>query len=286
MKKLITTALLFMGLTGCLKTDHMDDVNIKVTNYPIEFITNYLYSETARSIESIYPDNTNINDYKLKKNEIKKIAESDLFIYNGTSNEPDYSISSLSYNKKLKIIDAAKAMEYTYGQEELWLDPYNLLMLAGNIKNGFSEYIDDAYKLEGIQNKYDELNLKLSEIDVEYKEIAETSTNKTIIVSNDIFNFLSKYGINVISLDPDTVTPKIISDAKTLIWNHQVEYIFLTNYKEENNYITKVINETGVKTETLHTLSNITDKERNIDKLDYFTLTENNMEKLKKELFN
>ncbi len=274
-----------LTLTGCVSDNNMENIKIKTTSYPIEYITTSLYSEHAYTIGSIYPDDIDINSYELTKKQIKDFSNNDLFIYNGASNEPNYAIELLNTNKNIKIIDAAKGMEYTNNIEELWLDPFNFLMLAQNIKSGFAEYISDPYLNEEIQEKYDKLNIKVSELDVEFKTSAENAVNKTIVVSDDLFEFLEKYGFNVISLEEnDNLTTKTISDVKNLINAGTIEYIFIKNGEETNNTINTMVNETGVKTESLHTLSNLTEKERD-ENQDYLTIMTSNIEKLRKELY-
>ena len=36
----------------------------------------------------------------------------------------------IKYNKNLMIIDASQSIEYTYNEDELWLDPSNFLMIS------------------------------------------------------------------------------------------------------------------------------------------------------------
>lgn len=272
-------------LTGCVSDDTMEDIKIKTTSYPIEYITTNLYSEHAYTISSIYPDDTDINNYKLSKKQIKDFSKNDLFIYNGASTEPSYAIEILNTNKNMKIIDAAKGMEYSNNIEELWLDPFNFLMLAQNIKSGFSEYINDPYLNEEIQKKYDSLNIKVSELDVEFKTSIENAVNKTIVVSDDLFKFLEKYGFNVIALEEnDNLTSKTISDVKNLINSGAIEYIFIKNGETTNETINSIVNSTGVKTESLHILSNLTEKERD-ENQDYVTIMTSNIEKIRKELY-
>ena len=272
-------------VTGCTKTTSMEDIKIKTTSYPIEYITNVLYEEHAEAIGSIYPDNIDINSYKLTKKQIKDFSNNNMFIYNGESNEPDYAIELLNTNKNIMIIDAAKGMEYVNSIEELWLDPFNFLMLAQNIKSGFNEYIEDPYLKEEIQNKYDELNVKISELDVEFKTSIENAVNKTIVVSDDLFKYLEKYGFNVISLEEnENLNAKIIADAKNLIKKGTIEYIFVKDKEEINETINKIVTETGVKTETIHTLSNLTEEERDEEK-DYLIIMTENIEKIRKELY-
>lgn len=274
-----------VALTGCVKNENMEDIKIKTTSYPIEYITTSLYSEHAYTIGSIYPDDIDINSYKFTNKQIKDFSNNDLFIYNGASSEINYAIELLNTNKSIKVIDAAKGMEYSNNVEELWLDPFNFLMLAQNIKSGFYEYIDDPYLKEEIQENYDALNISISQLDVEFKTSVENATNKTIVVSNDLFKFLEKYGFTIISLEEnDNLNAKIISDVKNLIKSGTVEYIFIKNGEETNNTINTIINETGVKTESLHTLSNLTEKERD-ENQDYLTIMKSNIDKLRKELY-
>ena len=272
-------------LTGCIKNDSMEGIKVKTTSYPIEYITTYLYSDYADTIGSIYPDDIDINNYKLTNKQIKDFSNNDLFVYNGASNEPDYAIELLNTNKNIKIIDAAKGMEYTNNIEELWLDPFNFLMLAQNVKSGLYEYIDDPYLKENIQKKYDDLNIKISELDVEFKTSTEHAVNNTIVVSDDLFKYLEKYGFNVISLEEnENLNAKIISDVEKLIKSGTIEYIFIKNGEQANDTIEKIIDNTEVKTESLHTLSNLSEKERD-ENQDYLTIMKSNIEKLRKELY-
>lgn len=284
-KLLILLSATLLTLTGCVRDENMEDIKIKTTSYPIEYITTKLYSDHAYTISSIYPDDIDINSYKLTKKQLKDFSKNDLFIYNGASNEPDYTIELKNINKDIKIIDAARWMEYSNNVEELWLDPFNFLMLAQNIKDGFAEYISDPYLNEEIQEKYDELNIEVSKLDVEFKTSVENAVNKTIVVSDDLFKYLEKYGFTVISLEEnENLTQKNIADAKKLINAGTIEYIFIKDNEETSETVKDIINKTGVKTESIHTLSNLTEKERD-ENQDYISIMKSNIEKLRKELY-
>lgn len=284
-KKFLGILLCCVFMTGCFKSDNMEDIKIKTTVYPIEYITSVLYKEHSSAIGSIYPDEIKLNNYKLTKKQLKDFSNNDLFIYNGTSNEPDYAIELLNINKKIKIIDAAKGMDFTYHTEELWLDPFNFLMLAQNIKSGFNEYIDDPYLMEEIEENYEKLNIKVSALDVEFKEAIENASNKSIVVSDDVFKFLEKYGFNVISLEEnENLNAKIVSDAKNLIKTGTIEYIFVKDNEEVNSTIQGIIDQTGVKTVSLHSLSILSEDDRK-NELDYISIMKANIEKIRKELY-
>lgn len=280
----IMVASMFLG--GCVKNDTMENINIITTAYPTTYIVNALYSNHARKINSIYPAEVNISDYNLNEKQLKDYSVNDMFIYNGTSNEPKYAIELLNLNKNVKIVDGARGMEYSYSTEELWLDPFNFLMIAQNIKNGFIEYVKDPYIQDEIEKKYDELNMNVSELDVAYKEMSENAVNKTIVVQNDLWKFLEKYNINVMSLEnQNEISAKTLADIKTMVKDGTIEYIFLTD-NEEANDITKEligINE-NLKTEKLSSLSNLSDEDEENGE-DYITIMSSNIEKMRKELY-
>lgn len=283
-KLLFITLLLCILTTGCFKRDTMEDINVITTFYPIEYVTNILYGQHS-VVNSIYPDGTNVYDYKLNNKQIKDFSRHDLFIYLGLTQDRDTAVSLLNKNNKILIIDGTFGMEVKNGIEELWLNPSNLLMISQNIKNGLQEYISSAYLKKEIDDNYEELKVLLSELDAEFKLTAENSSDKTIIASNDVFKFLEKYGFKVISLDPDTVTEKNINDAQDRINSKQNKYIFLLENEEETDVIKSLRKNTSVSILTFRNLTNITDEERN-NREDYTKLMNENLELLKKETYN
>lgn len=283
-KLLFIMLLLCFTTTGCFKRDNMEDINIITTAYPIEFVTNDLYGDNS-IVNSIYPDGTNIFEYKFKKKQLNDYSKQDLFIYLGLTSDKDIAVELLNRNNDILIIDATFGMELKYGVEELWLNPSNLLMISQNIKNGLQEYIDSSYLNKEIDENYNELKVKLSELDAEIKLTAENSTNKTIIVSNDIFKFLEKYGFEIISLDPDTTTDKDVNTAQNRINNGYNKYIFTLENEKENSYVKTIRQNSTVELTTFKSIANLTDEERS-NNTDYVKLMNENLELLKKETYN
>ncbi len=288
MKKIITLLLLTTSLltSGCLKRDNLENIDIYTTSYPIEYITNRLYGEHS-NVKSIYPDGINIEKYDLTDKQIKDYSNASLFIFNGLANEKKYVAPMFEHNKKIKIIDTTLSMDYENNIEELWLNPSNFLMLAQNIKIGFNEYINNHYLKNDIEEKYEELKIEVSNLDAKIKLMVESSTNKTIVVSDDLFKFLEdKYGLTVISLEEnDNLTDKTKADVINLINSGKISYIFTTQNKEINNTVNEIKEQTNVELVELKTISNLTEEERK-NKDDYFTLMNYNLELLKQELYD
>ena len=297
MKKIILIILSVLCLTGCFKRDSMEGINIYTTIYPIEFITKKLY-ENYGNIKSIYPNGVNIQLekcdncdnllYTLTDKQLSDYSKSDLFIFNSLLYEGNYVKPMFEKNRSLKIINATDnlTLEDFYGLEEIWLDPSRLLTVARNIKNGFNEYIDNYYLKQDIENNFNNLKEELDKLGSTLIETAKNADNKILVTNDEVFNFLSreKYGLKVYVLNENS-NQKTISDVKSLIENDKINYIYLKQFDEPNEIINNLIKDTDVELIKLHMLTNLTENEIS-NKKDYFSLMNENIELLKKNLYN
>lgn len=285
MKKIIFTIFISLFfLTGCMKFNSMEDIDIYASIYPIEYFTNRLYGEHSK-VHSIYPDGIIYNVYTLNDKQIKDYSKADLFIFNGLSNEKEYLKTMLKNNSDLKIIDATMSMEYLNYEEELWIDPSNALMIARNIKSGLSEYINNHYLKNQIEKNYESLKVDLSNLSAKLYLISENSEDPTIVVSSNTFKFLEKYGFTVISLEENINNGKIINNIKSRIDNGQTKHIFVLKDEELDDSVQNIINEFNISKLEFHTLSNISESERS-SKKDYVSICLENINLLKQELYN
>ena len=292
LKILLVLVIGMLTLTGC--EDNSTTMVAYTSLYPVEYIMDTLYGDKI-VVYSIYPDkqdnksdeDTNYKNYVLKEKQIEDFSKGDLYVYNGTIlKEKDYAVKMINYNKDIKIIDASQGMTYTNDVSETWLDPSNTLMMASNIKKGLTEYIEEKVDLKDINTNYEELKFNLSEIDAELKQIATNSNNPTIVVSNDLFKYLEKYGFKVISLEEnENLTDKEISEVKTLASNKTIKYVFLKDNETVNETIKKIVNDYKLTTVSLNTLSTISTNDRK-DKKDYLTIMYDNINSIKLEVNN
>lgn len=216
MKKIFILLLSLFLLTGCsiFKSDAMENVEVYTTIYPNNYLIKTLYGEHA-TINSIYPNGIDINNYELSDKKLKEYAKSDLFVFNSQDQDRIYAVNMINSTQNLKLIDSALGMNYNYSIEELWLNPYNYLMMAKNIKTALSEYITNPYLVEEINDNYETLQYELSKLDATYKETLSDANYKIIVTDNDLFKFLEKYNIEVISLE-EKIIPREIKENDTL----------------------------------------------------------------------
>lgn len=280
-KGLVLVGIILISTTGCFKRDNLEDAIIYTSVYPTEYITNKLYGKHS-TIKSIYPDGVKISDYKLTEKQLKDYSSSDIYIFNGLSNEKEYVTKLFNYNKHIKIIDTSMSMEYANDINELWLSPSNFLMLTQNIKNGLLEYINNHYLQTEIKNNYEELKIKISNLDAKLGLLSESSDNAIIVADNKMFKYLEKYGITVICLEDGD---KAFNDAAYLINNGIIDYIFIKDTDSASKSAEKLINTYGIEIKKFNTLETLSNNERS-NKEDYLSLMQENIELLKDEIYN
>lgn len=285
LKKVLFIGIISLLLTGCFKSEDLDNANIRTTTYPLEYLSTTLYGYNS-NVKSIYPDGIDIKEYKLSNKKTKKYSKEDLFIYNGLTDEKQIAASFVNKNSKLKIIDVSEGLAIKYSYEELWLNPTNYLMMAQNLKNGLNQYIDSTILKNEINSNYNNLKVTLSEFETTLKLISQNGKYNTLIVSKDYFKFLENFGFDVISLEEtDNLNNDTINRAKNLLKSKENSYIFIT--KEEENNLSETINdvkENGGEIKILNTMT-ILDSDERDKKEDYTTLMKANIELIKEEAY-
>lgn len=288
-KLLILLISILTLLPGCnLTKDSMEDITIYTTIYPVKYLIDSLYGEYS-TIHSIYPSGIDTKEYQISEKKLKEYANTDLFVFNSLDKDRDFAVDMININKDLKIIDISLGMTYENNIAELWLNPYNYLMMAQNTKNGLLEYIDNPYLISnddktGIEDKYEEIQYELSRLDANMKEDISLADYKTIVVDNDLFKFLEKYDLNVISLEEnDNLNENTMNEVKKLINDGKIKYIF-SSKKETNGTCKNLIKNYNVELITLNTMETIDGGITNSNE-SYITVMNNNLDLLNKELY-
>ncbi len=287
MKRFKSLSILFimlLFLSGCnTKQNKMEDINIYTTTYPIQYLTQTLYGEHSKTY-SIYPTGVNLNEYKLSDRKLEEYSKSDLFVFNSLDKDRDYAVKMINLNSKLKVIDVATGIKYDYGIEELWLNPNNYLMLAENLKTGLAEYINNPYLVEEIEKNYDTLEYNISKLDADLTEMIQGGKYNTIVVDNDVFKFLEKHGLKVISLEETKdLSANTINEVKNLIQIGNIKYIYSAS-KESNSTVNNLLKEYNLELITLNSMHSIDGGITNSND-NYLTIMTNNLDKLQKELY-
>lgn len=281
--KILFILLISIFLCGCSKNKVKDDeiVNIYTTVYPVTYITNKLYGEN-NVVKSIYPNGVDLNNYKLTEKQINEYSSVNMFVYIGLGNEKEIAKSFLNKNKKLEIIDASYGLSYNNKLEELWIAPNNFLMLAKNIKASLNEYIDNEFILNSIENNYDEIYKDTSWLDAELRNIAKESKDSntnTIITKSNVFNYLTNYGFNVISLDNITNNEK--TDIKSKFKNGSYSSILKLDTENESDFMKELVDNYSAKVININSMITNDDSSSN-----YKTIQNENINKIREIVQN
>lgn len=284
MKKILFIILIGFLLTGCFEEVEFSDTKSFTTLYPIKFATNYLYGKYSK-VQSIYPNDIIIKDYELTKKQKTKYSDCETFVYSGLAEEGTIAKDLLNLNNRLQIIDATKGMNIINNISELWLDPSNYLMIVRNIKESLINYHDNVYMNRDIETNYDKIKEEISELDVMLYNLGKNGNYKTIITSNNLFNYLNKYSIETISLDPKADNlDKSYMMAKNKINSGEIKYMYVLKNEELNETITNFINEHGLEKIEINPLDNLTNEDSNNFET-YITLMKKIIDEYKKELY-
>ena len=282
MKKILLI-ILTLATFGCSIKDDFSDKYIYTTMYPIEYATNALYGEYI-NVASVYPDGAD-HTYSLTDKKKKQYSKGETFVYSGLAKEATLAKDLLNINPNLQIIDATKGMNINYSTDELWLDPSNYLMLCSNIKRSLVNYNENVYTKEKIEENYKKLNEKISELDVELYSIGKNGNYNTILTTNNALKHLTKYNINVISIDENNEsTDKSYAEAKKLINSGDIEYIYILENQKLSEPQEKFISQNSLVKINIDSLFTLGQEEREEEK-DYVSVMKNNITNYKKELY-
>ncbi len=270
--------LITLFTTGCFEGDELEGSNITTTIYPIEFLISRLYGNSE--LKSIYPNDTNINEYSLTDKQYSDYAKNTtIFIYNGLTEEKEIAKNLINKNKRIQILDVTYGLKYRYGIEELWLSPNNFIMLAETVKNNLKELSTSKYAAEDIEKNYSLLEEDLSSLDADLRNLAKAAINKgksTIVIAYDAFGFLENYGFNVINISSETnITTSIKNGFKNKTYTH----IFVKDKDNVSDSVKDIVDNYGATLVEINTMDTLTDQERaNND--NYITITRDFMNTL------
>ncbi len=283
-KKVLALFTIVLLMTSCFKRDDLEDVDIYTTVYPIEFVTNFLYGYNS-DVSSIYPAETNPEEYKLTKKQIEDYSKGAIFIYNGLTNEKSIARDLLNENKNLRIIDVSQGLEYSHKVEELWLNPSDFLMLAQNIKTGLEEYISNKYIIEEIDKNYEDLKVLISSYDVELTKVQDNTDDKNMIIASNALSFLKKYGLNLTNIDETNGDLSIATKkkAKKLVTDKKVKYIYMLDTDEKSDFV-KELESAGAEVKALRSMTILTEEEVK-NGVTYKTMMRDNIEEIKREVY-
>lgn len=280
---ILISAFTVTCLTGC-GAKKIEKANILTTSYALQYLVDRL-AINKDGVDTIFPAGVNTDDYTLTDKQIKKFAtKNDIFVYNGLTKERKIALNLINTNNHLTVIDCTKGMSIINNGEELFLSPSNYLMLAQNMKNEFLEQTTSRVTKEEIESKYEKLKLTISTYDASLKEIASLSKNNTIVAGNSTFEFLEKYGFNVLTVESKDNIKNDMQYAKEAVKSKVAQYVFVLSTDEETENV-KTLVSLGATKVVINSMNNLTEDNKT-NKVTYETIMNDLIENVRTEVNN
>jgi zinc transport system substrate-binding protein len=297
-----------MIITGCGNTSNggmkKDKVNVVTTFYPIYVFAQAIGGEDAHVVNLI-PTGVEPHDWTPRSQEIMSTSKAQLFMYNGAGLEgwvpnflvalnKDSKVKAVEVSAGVKLIesteddgddhgevDSAESVKQHHIDPHTWVSPKSALVMAENIKKSFIEV--DPTNQSKYEQRFQELNDKLVELDHKFQsELAEMSKTE-IVVSHQAFGYLTRdYGLTqhaIMGLSPDA-EPRAqdIIKLADFVKKEGIQYIFFEELVSDRLAKTLAA-EANIETMVLNPVEGLTEEQEK-NKENYFTLMEKNLQNL------
>lgn len=298
-------------ISGCEYT--IDENAIYTTVYPVEFIIKYI-CEDDFNVYSSYPQGVDIHHYEPSLRDLTKIAKSKALFYIGQGLEPfvEKGINSTFKNKRVELINLSEAVHkemalsattcegircYAWMDEShdddhhghghfydphIWLSPKRVKVMAKVIKDRLLTFRPDDSEVDYEAN-FNALMAELDQLDQKMQSTINNADLDLIIVDHDAYQYWTKdYELNRIRMPQDT-NPGEVKEIIDIAREKGIKHILVTQNEALNPNNETVLNQIGGSSLNIHAMAVLTKKDRD-DKMNYFTLMDNNINTLAKAL--
>lgn len=294
------------------KESKTDKISVMTSFYPMYDFTKHVVGDLGE-VEMLIPSGTEAHDYEPSAKDLKKIQDSDVFVYNNENMETWVpAIDSTLKEGKVSVIKATENLvllpssddghdhhhhhdeeKEEHSEEEHGhhheLDPH--VWLAPNLAIKEVEEIRDqlvkAYpdKKEELDKNTEEYLKELSALDKKYETSFKDVKQPNFVTQHAAFGYLAtEYGLNQVSiagLSPDEEpSPARLAELKKYVKDNDIKYIYFES--NANDAISKTLGkEAKIELLVLNTLEGLSEKDIKAGK-DYVSVMEENLEALKK----
>ena len=289
--------MLFFFFAGCSKEDTFyDKPSVVTTTYAIYDVASYIGGRDI-DVSMLIPPGREIHTFEPTPQDIIKIKNANLVLYNGAGLEP----WSEKFNFGSKGVDLSRFVQLKKFEEHhhhhhshtlhsdydphYWLDFDNMKRVAEVIAKRFSEL--EPSKKQLFMQRAKEYEKMLTHLDESYRASLKNCKKEEIFVNHNAYGYLaSRYGFEVhslVGLSPDAQPdPKTVQNLLDEIKKEEVKYIFYEPF-ENSAVLNSIAKDAGVKTLPLQPLGNITAKEA-AKHMGYKEIMLENLHKLSKGL--
>ena len=183
------------------------------------------------NITVMCPPGQEPHDYEPTAQEMAKLADADVFIYNGLGMEHwTESVADVLEPSKTKIVVASDGVtEENNHDPHIWLNPEYAYTQMENIAKAFME--SDSVNADYYSSRLSDVRNKIDILINDYKTASEQFSKDEIIVSHDAYSHLcntisvTQMPVNGIDNSEDP-TPSRMAEIEEFITENNIDYIF------------------------------------------------------------
>lgn len=314
MKKRLFLGIFLIGLisiigacaSGSKKEVSNDKLQIMTSFYPMYDFTKHIVGEEAE-VSMLISAGTEAHDYEPSAKDMKKIQDSDVFIYNNENMETWVpSMKDTLKEGKVKVIKATENMVLLPGNEDghhhehenegkeehshshafdphVWLAPSLAIKEVKEISEQLIKQYPD--KKEVFTKNTEEYIKELEELDTKYQEKLVNAEQKNFVTQHAAFGYLAvEYGLNqvpIAGLSPDQEPSAAkLAELKKYVTDNKIKYIYFES--NASDAVAKTLaKEAKVELLVLNTLEGLSDKDIKEGK-NYVSVMTDNLDALSK----
>lgn len=248
MKKILLSLFLLniVVLTGCVSSSNTQRINIVTTTTMIADLTNVIGKQNVE-VSSLMSTGVDPHDYTASAQDLTKLTNADIVIYNGINLESKMSNTLAEFDNVICLEDAFDSSdllydEYNVADPHIWFDislwdkaAYHVANQLSTIDNEnkdyyYNNYLD--YKEELSLLEYYVLN-RVSEVDVK---------SRYLITAHDAFNYFGNaYGFTVRGIlgtsTSDEASTSDFSLLASIIVENDIKAIFNESSVNDKNIL-------------------------------------------------
>jgi len=224
------------------ESSRMKKLKVITTLFPLYDMAKNIGADKA-DVSLLLPPGVEAHSFEPKPSDIVKINEADVFVYTGKFMEPwAEDVIKGAANKNLLVVDASRGIKMIPGvfhdadepagslDPHIWLDFDNAKIMVKNILQAFQ--LKDGANKDFYEQKANDYNGKLTELDALYKKTLATCRDKEIVYGGHYaFGYMAKrYGLKYLAaqgVSPDSEpTANDLVRLVEQIKKDKIRYIF------------------------------------------------------------
>lgn len=240
-----------------------EDLQVVAAFSPLQYVAQRVGGPEV-TVQTLTADGADPHGVELSPAQVADLEAADLVVYlSGMQAATDEAVQMIETEH---VVDAADAAQADLGDREghdappdvsldphFWLDPVRMVLAADDVAVELAARDPDG--TEGYQQRADELEADLLDVDEEYAEVLAACAGATVVTSHEAFGFLAaRYGlqqVGIAGVDPEVEpSPARLREVSEVVRQQDVRTIYFEAMASPR-VVETLAEELGVSTDVL-----------------------------------